>query len=73
MVNSVQSDDGEGPSVPDYAEMRRTMLEIGGEHVMDGLSCPNPSCSGTLQLERRSVTCATCGGRIDIGSTDTDS
>lgn len=68
MVNSARSTGGNDPEVPDYAAMRRTMLEVGGEHVMDGLVCPNPSCSGTLQHDRGRVSCTTCGGRIDIGS-----
>lgn len=66
MANSARSNDD--PDVPDYAEMRRAMLEVSREHVMDGLVCPNPSCSGTLQHNRGSVSCAACGGRIDIGS-----
>lgn len=51
--------------LPDYAQMRRSMLENARSHGVDGLPCPAIDCEGHLQVTDGEVTCETCGGPDD--------
>lgn len=71
MANSNIGGSNEVLDVPDFARIQRTMVRANRRHVMDGLPCLRPSCSGTLGYRDSAVTCSDCDYAVSIGGGDT--
>lgn len=46
---------------PDFADIRRTLEEFRHETGIDGLPCPRPTCSGTIEPRGEGLRCSIHG------------
>lgn len=46
--------------VADYADMRRTMDRLNPVDVLEGQTCPDPGCDGTVSRRDAGAVCGDC-------------